>query len=335
MLKLINDFLDNTSVSNSHLTVLDGWRGLSILFVLAGHLLPLGPKYLYLNEAFARMGMALFFILSGFLITRFLIFKPNIIHFIIRRFFRIIPLAWLYIVLSLLLTPMGSETYIAQLFFYANYPPFYLTDTTAHLWSLSVEMQFYVGIALLVGMLGKRGLYFLPVLCVIITLLRLQNDVHISIITYYRVDEILAGCCLALMYEGWVGRNWPTIFKYVNQPMFFLFLILLFFSCHKVGGDLAYFRPYFAALLIGSTLFNLTASITLKLNNKVLFYIAAISYSLYVIHPLLEHSWLGSGDTVEKYSKRILLFLVLLITSHISTFYYEKYWISFAKKLTR
>ena len=52
--------------------MLDGWRALSILLVLAAHLLPLGPKSLGLNDAVAPMGMALFFTLSGFLITRFL-----------------------------------------------------------------------------------------------------------------------------------------------------------------------------------------------------------------------------------------------------------------------
>ena len=51
---------------------LDGWRGLSILFVLAGHLLPLGPKSWQMNSSVAAAGMAVFFILSGFLITNIL-----------------------------------------------------------------------------------------------------------------------------------------------------------------------------------------------------------------------------------------------------------------------
>jgi len=327
---------NNSVIIKEHLFALDGWRGLSILCVLAGHLLPLGPSYLLLNSAVARLGMVLFFILSGFLITRFLIYKPNVTHFIIRRFFRIIPLAWLYIVISLFLESSELKTYLAQLLFYANYPPFYLTNTTAHLWSLSIEMQFYVGVALLVAILKTKGLYLLPLVCVGISLFRFYSEVHISIVTHFRLDEILAGACLALIYEGQKKEELTKLFNYFNLPLFFVFFLLLLLSCHDVGGGLAYFRPYFAALLIGGTLFNPAVALSLKLNNKILLYFAATSYSLYVIHPLLAHSWLGMGEgSIEKYSKRILLFSVLFMLAHLSTFYYEQYWIRLAKKITR
>src|SRR6185436_21055347 len=85
---------------DNHLAVLDGWRGISILLVLACHLLPLGPKPLQLNAMAGPMGMALFFTLSGFLITRFLLTHSSISDFLLRRFFRIIPLAWLAMVLA-------------------------------------------------------------------------------------------------------------------------------------------------------------------------------------------------------------------------------------------
>src|ERR1700759_971314 len=89
-----------SSVNASRLSVLDGWRALSITLVLCGHLLPLGPKSWRLNETFAPMGMALFFTLSGFLITRLLL-STDVRSFLIRRFFRIIPLAWLTILIVL------------------------------------------------------------------------------------------------------------------------------------------------------------------------------------------------------------------------------------------
>ena len=40
---------------------LDGWRGVSILLVLVGHLFPLGPKSWQLNSAIAGCGMVIFF----------------------------------------------------------------------------------------------------------------------------------------------------------------------------------------------------------------------------------------------------------------------------------
>jgi len=70
----------------SHLAVLDGWRGASILLVLAAHLLPLGSKDWALNHAAGVLGMALFFTLSGFLITTFLLEGQSLPEFLARRF---------------------------------------------------------------------------------------------------------------------------------------------------------------------------------------------------------------------------------------------------------
>ncbi len=79
--------MSNQTDSNDRLYVLDGWRGVSILLVLAAHLLPLGPKSLHLNEVAGAMGMSLFFTLSGFLIARLLLKDEGIVGFLIKRFF--------------------------------------------------------------------------------------------------------------------------------------------------------------------------------------------------------------------------------------------------------
>ena len=83
------------SAHESRLQLLDGWRGISISLVLAGHLLPLGPKSLQINPTATAAGMAMFFILSGFLITSLLLRDDHIGRFLVRRFARIVPLAWL------------------------------------------------------------------------------------------------------------------------------------------------------------------------------------------------------------------------------------------------
>src|SRR5206468_268526 len=170
------------------LSLLDGWRALSILLVLAAHLLPLGPKWLQLNEAVAPMGMALFFTLSGFLITRLLL-SVDVRSFLIRRFCRIVPLAWLAVLIVLPFNQVGLPTYTAHLLFYGNVPPFWLVPMTAHLWSLCVEMQFYVSIAIVVALLGRRGLYLILPACLAVTLGRVLTGTQISIITWLRADE--------------------------------------------------------------------------------------------------------------------------------------------------
>lgn len=300
--------------------VLDGWRGISILLVLACHLLPIGPSFLHLNFLVGVLGMALFFTLSGFLVTHFLIGRPYVIDFLIRRFLRILPLAWLYILVALFLNPVTREVWLAHLFFYANYPPKPLIHVTDHLWSLCVEMHFYLGLALIVSLLKKKGLLLIPVLCIVVTLLRVINSEHVSVITHFRVDEILAGGILALIYNRKLGDGLIKTLSHVN---YVYVLVLLLVSCHIDGGFMSYFRPYLAAILVGATLYNQNTRFAKLLEHKWLFYIASISYALYVIHPLLASSWLGSGDLIEKYSKRPLLFIVLFLLAHFSTFYYE------------
>lgn len=319
-----------TQTGNGRFAVLDGWRGLSILFVLATHLLPLGPKAWQLNDTSGPLGMSLFFTLSGFLITHFLQNRPDVIDFLIRRFFRIIPLAWLYLALALTLKGASEESWLAHFLFYANLPPEQVGNITSHIWSLCVEVQFYVVVALLVSLFGRRGLMLLPVLCLAITLYRVLHGVHVNINTYYRADEILAGCILALVYHnrfGEVPRKWLAS---ANQLLLF---VLLLISCHPASGFMNYLRPYLAAMLVGATLMNGQTRLASTLDNRVLVYIATISYALYVIHPLLAHSWLGSGSGLEKYMKRPLLFIVLFVLAHISTYHYERRWISLGKRL--
>ena len=313
-----------------HLAVLDGWRGISILLVLATHLLPLGPKGWQLNETAGPMGMALFFTLSGFLITRFLLDRPNIIEFLTRRFFRIIPLAWVGMVVALVMADAPSSAYLPHLLFYANLPPQHLTDVGSHLWSLCVEMQFYMGIALLVGMLRRRGLYLLPVLCIAVTFHRIATGAHVDIVTWRRVDEILAGATLAMVYANRLGDRPVWLMSRLNA---YALIALLAVASHPASGFMNYLRPYIAAMLVGVTMFNPPVRLGLLLKGRALGYIATISYALYVIHHLLIFTWLGSGDKVIKYMKRPLLFAVTFALAHISTFYFEQRCVAFGKRL--
>jgi peptidoglycan/LPS O-acetylase OafA/YrhL len=315
----------------SRLPVLDGWRGVSILLVLAGHLLPVGPKWLGMNAAVAVVGMALFFTLSGFLITSFLLRDSSVANFLIARFSRILPLAWVFMAVALPLSGAPLSTYLAHFLFYGNLPPFPLQETTAHLWSLCVEMQFYLGMAAIAAVAGKKGLWLVPVLAVLVTALRIAAGERISIVTWFRVDEILAGGVLALIYAGRFGERVKLVMA--RTPPVLLGLLLLA-SAHDLGGFLSYFRPYLAAWLVGVTILSRDSWVNGWLERKWLYYVAQISYALYVIHPLLAHTWLGSGeDKLVKYAKRPLLFAAIFLAAHVSTFHFERRFIELGKKL--
>ena len=315
-----------------HIDLLDGWRSLSITLVMAGHLLPLGPSRYDVNETVATTGMVLFFTLSGFLITRFLIEDGDLRRFLIRRIFRILPLAWLGITLALLVAGGTLDRYIANLLFLANIPPFFLLPAGGHFWSLCLEVQFYLSVALLVAFGGKRALLLLPVLAIVVTALRVEAGVYVNIVSWYRIDEILAGATLALIYEGRLGE-WSR--RWLAKINFFYFLPLLFLSASPWSGPLNYARPYISAILIGASIFNAPEWVSRLSRQQAVKYVAQISYGLYVFHGIFSASWLGTGEKLVKYAKRPLLLAMTFACSHFSTFYYERYWIGLAKRLTR
>jgi peptidoglycan/LPS O-acetylase OafA/YrhL len=310
--------------------MLDGWRAVSILLVLAAHLLPLGPKRFGLNAAVAEIGMALFFTLSGFLITRFLSEAGDLRVFIIRRFFRIVPLAWVGSIIALLMAHADARHYAGYLLFYANLPPFLLVEPASHLWSLCAEMQFYVGVALLVAIGGRRALYLLPLLCVGVTGLRIATGTTVSIVTWLRIDEILAGSTLALAYAGWFGA-WPM--RLLARLNVYIMAILLLLASLNLPAGLAYLRPYLAATVVGVSLVNAPRLLIWLFESRAAGYIATISYALYIIHGILRMTWIGMPP--YKYLKRPLLFAATFALAHASTFWFEAPCIAAAKRLSR
>ena len=165
-------------------------------------------------------------------------------------------------------------------------------------------------------------------------LLRIIFGMKYSVITHFRVDEILSGATLALIYEGKLGGN-SKFLQSIFKTNFYLILVLLFISCSPYGGFVNYLRPYLAALLVGITLYYPDSKTSRWLKSHFLFYTASISYALYVVHPLLASTWLGSGDLTVKYLKRPLLFVSIFLLAHISTYYYEHKMVDIGRKLSK
>jgi peptidoglycan/LPS O-acetylase OafA/YrhL len=272
---------------------------------------------LQLNGMAASMGMALFFTLSGFLITRFLLSEPHVLDFLIRRLCRILPIAWLGLVVALTLTGASTTEWWRNLTFTANLPPMQLTPVASHYWSLCVEIQFYIGAAAIYFLLGRRGLYVLPFLALAVTVHRIMAGTPVDIVTWRRVDEILAGATLALVLHGAAAQKLEWLAARVSP---WLLLALLCVASHPAFEMMNYARPYLAALLVGATVVRQDFPGKSVLLSSPMAYIAAVSYALYIIHQLLQHTWLGMGESkVEVYAKRLPLFVVLFGLAHLST----------------
>jgi peptidoglycan/LPS O-acetylase OafA/YrhL len=304
-------------VQRGRIPVLDGWRAISILLVLGSHLLWLGPKALQLNFAAGAAGMALFFTLSGFLIVSFLYNGMTVGRFLVKRLARIVPLAWTAITILILWQGAGLQLMIRNFLFVANLPPGAFLPHGDHLWSLCVEMQFYATAALLALVAGRRGMLAIPVLCLAVTVARIVSHETISIVTWHRADEILAGGILALLHHHGLTKylpRWSTVVA----------AVLLLICSHPLSGGMQYLRPYAAALLVGTTLVSAPPSLARFLSSRPMYYVASISYALYVIHWILAGTWLGSGEGLVKYLKRPLLLAATFALAHLSTRYLER-----------
>lgn len=309
-------------MSSHRLPVLDGLRAISILLVLATHMLPVGPKILRLNDTTGAMGMSLFFALSGFLIVSGLLHNQDIHEFLVRRLARIVPLAYAFLFFVSLVYGFDPGLALATVGFVLNYVPEYLISYNAHFWSLCVEAQFYLAIAIVVALAGRKGLWIVWPACLIVTLLRITEGAYLHIQTHLRVDEILAGACVATLYQrSWSERaSFPTVLAVLAG-------LLWFASSSPYAGWFLYLRPYATALVLAAALSGGRPWLNRILESGPLRYIATISYALYVVHPLTVQGWFNEGSIFDRYVvKRPLSFAMTFAAAHLSTFYWERPW---------
>lgn len=293
------------------------------MLVLACHMLPLGPKSLKLNDVAGAMGMSLFFALSGFLITSTLLHNADVGEFLIKRLARILPLAYGYIFIVFTLVHFDPRAALWTSSFLINYETVGMVNgLNNHFWSLCVEMQFYVAIAFAVLFGGKKGLWIVVPACILVTGVRIHQGAYIAIQTHLRVDEILVGACIALLYgraSNWC-INYPTILAMAAA-------LLWFASSDSSAEWLQYFRPYATGLFLAVILCHRTTTLARILSSRLMGYVATISYALYVIHPLTIYGWFNQGSIVDRYLfKRPISFVLTFSAAHLSTFYWEKFW---------
>src|SRR5688572_4315992 len=147
-------------VINGRIPSIDGFRMISILLVLLSHIgfitkLPGNLNEILRTWNYAELGVRIFFVISGFIITYLLLAenanygKIDLKAFYYRRIFRIFPVYYAYLlVLFLINQPLELaipyQNFISSGLFFQNFDP-WLTDwLVGHSWSLAVEEQFYL-----------------------------------------------------------------------------------------------------------------------------------------------------------------------------------------------
>jgi peptidoglycan/LPS O-acetylase OafA/YrhL len=154
---------------STYIPTLDGSRALSIALVIMHHTqvrceLPFLGALLRAVNHFGEIGVELFFGISGLLICSRLLDEEtthgqiSIKSFYVRRFFRILPAAFFYLLVVAILAlfrfiPLRAIDWFGALFFFRNYvmlfeylhhSPLGLHWYTGHFWSLSMEEHFYL-----------------------------------------------------------------------------------------------------------------------------------------------------------------------------------------------
>ncbi|MEM9046264.1 MAG: acyltransferase [Pseudomonadota bacterium] len=330
LISLLDRFLrENTGSgtnSGSYVLCLDGVRAASILLVLASHSLPLGPGDWLLNAAAGRMGMALFFCLSGYLIVSILYKDQRIIPFLAKRVTRVLPALFLYVTVLLIFFDLPWRSWLLNVTFLSNYHFSGLVGgPVGHLWSLCVEMHFYLAISVIVYLFGRNGLFLVFPAALIITAMRIDVEVNSHISTHLRADEIAVGGWLALIsiHYGDRLRRWLSDLR-VAAPLIISTSALVVLSSHDEGGFWVYLRPYLTMLLVGLIMHGNFPALKSILESLVAQFIAKISYALYLWHPLMLSGWFKSGSTIERYLlKRPISWALAFLAAHLSTKYWE------------
>jgi peptidoglycan/LPS O-acetylase OafA/YrhL len=163
-----------------------------------------------------------------------------------------------------------------------------------------------------------------------VTVLRIVQHASFSIVTWQRIDEILAGASLALFHArspAW-ARALPPMLPLLLFP-------LLLATAHEAGGALAYLRPYVAAAMVGSSIYAAPGFLRRWSGSRTARYIADVSFALYVFHGMLVATWLGTGDTLVRYAKRPLLFAATFALAHLSTYRFEHPMIGWGKRIEK
>lgn len=307
--------MQSPSQSQSHASItyrpeLDGLRGLAVLLVIFFHA---GASFI--GGGF--LGVDIFFVISGYLIGAIILREIaqkrfSIGHFLERRFRRVLPA--LFVLCSLCILPAWlllppsdlkdfSESLLGNAISVNNY--LFLSQSgyfdqasemkpLLHTWSLSVEIQFYLSVALLMLMRKKYTIktanyaVILVALCSLIAygIIATKNTDLSFYVFPLRLWEFMFGIGVALLLtQRTITSTWPSILGFI------------FIAATILAYDWIFFNQAVATFMVvlGSAMLILSTAngglVNRFLTNKVLIFTGSISYSLYIFHnPILSFS---------------------------------------------
>lgn len=309
--------VDDALMEDKRIPSLDGIRALSILFVVMGHaaLTPGFPSYLgFLIHA--TLGVRIFFVVSGFLITTLLLKEReksgtiSVRSFYIRRAYRILPAAYAYL---LVITVLFWESLprFELLFSYT----FLINNLThkdrflVHLWSLSVEEQFYLLWPFLLSIFfnkRKTILIWALALAPICRVVASSLGNHEPSLYFPCVqDALAAGCLLAILWPK-LDRWTATIHRWI-LPIAVGTLLLAWLKMPSELNELVV--QSLVNIGIAVCIYDCVHSKYRILNIRPVVWVGTISYSLYLWQQLFLQP--GSTNPLTMFPVNILCAVAL------------------------
>jgi peptidoglycan/LPS O-acetylase OafA/YrhL len=281
------------------------------MLVIIGHTifhLPGPYKLLIYPLHDGHLGVATFFVISGFLITTILLKELNktgsisLRKFYIRRSFRIFPPFYVYLgVIALLAANHIVQADRTDFINAATYTWNYRLNSNArilgHVWSLSLEEQFYLIWPAILILFGKRKSLWIAVGAVLLSpisrvatyFLAPAWRSHTGMMLHTRIDTIMIGCVLALVIDM---KLWERFLAMINTTVtaslaaFFVLFVDLPISEHLKGN---YSLPigislqgFCCGIIVLYTISHPHNLVGRFLNNRIIAHIGIISYSLYL-----------------------------------------------------
>jgi peptidoglycan/LPS O-acetylase OafA/YrhL len=345
-------------LQNSYYPSLDGIRGVAIIMVVLAHL-NLTSNAVYHILFNGELGVLIFFVLSGFLITTLCI-KEKVVSgdislrsFYIRRVLRIFPVAYLFLAVLIALNlifklNIGYINILGAALYLMNFSSYFrrynFAYQTGHFWSLAVEEQFYLIFPII---LKKNQNAFLVVLLGIIFLLPLLITLQyfhlfpsgwiFVAFTHYLIkfQAIAVGCLFSILvfkYSAYINIASSTRLI-LNVLAFGLILFVRYDNFFSVGNIFAgLLISFLAGYIIVSNIVPGTDLFYKILNTKFLKTTGVLSYSIYIWQQLFTYN-----------DKRLPAFMVtfptniicLVIVSCLSYYFYESFFLRLKSKFSR
>ena len=330
------------AVPGGHMPVLDGVRGLAVLMVLVFHFiggtLPTNAieRVIVGITNYGALGVELFFVLSGFLITGILYDTRDTPHyfrnFYMRRALRIFPLYYFVLILIFMVAPLiplfagptldalvdrqawawlyGVNIYLAK---QGDWSFSYLQ----HFWSLAIEEHFYLFWPFVVFLLAQRPKLLIAVslalalgamLGRLVGSLAGLNWITTYVLTPFRLDGLALGAVLALLVRQPGGlarlqRALPTVASVTAV------LVIATFAWTRVMADpaltlllplrAAFLQILLACLLFWALVAPERAAVTQFFTSRPMTLLGKYSYGLYVYHHFISYYFTSNRTELE------------------------------------